>query len=54
METTKNINLKLTEPHEINETKLSNSFKANKENFREKLKILTSFELKLKLSHCNY
>ena len=53
MKTRTNLHLKLAVPYDINETELSNGFKENNENFIEKLKILISFELNIKLSHCN-
>ena len=45
METTENLNLKLTLPYDINETELSISLKANKQKFIKRIKIITN-ELK--------
>ena len=45
METTENLNLKLTLPYDINEPELSISLKANKQKFIERVKIITN-ELK--------
>ena len=54
METKTNRNLKFKVPYDINDAELSNRFKANNENLIEKIKILIWFELKTKLSLCNY
>ena len=40
METKTNPNLKFKVPYDINDTELSNRFKANNENLIEKIKIL--------------